>query len=192
MTKNHRAKSRFELKKFKYTFELKTGIFKTTKRSTDIYEFRIRCWACRSSIRWSWAPGLLSYQRPPSAGSPLQVMQQVSAGIQLLSRGQKSAVNWAQSSYSGWVTNWSRQLGGFGDLLSSLGITGERYTDWSHNKLTTTPPLPTSPLPSPPCTQWAEGGAARKGWLVLLGLFSFGELRYCARVRRSDSSGQAA
>lgn len=44
---------------------------------------------------------LLSYQRPPSAGSPLQVMQQVSAAIQLLSRGQKSAGNCAQSSYSG-------------------------------------------------------------------------------------------
>lgn len=69
-----------------------------------------------------------------------QVMQQVSAAIQLLSRGQKSAGNCAQSSYSGWVTNWSRQHGGFGDLLSRLGITGQRYTNWSHNKLTRPPP----------------------------------------------------
>lgn len=77
--------------------------------------------------------------------------------IQLLSRGQKSAGNCAQSSYSGWVTNWSRQHGGFGDLLSRLGITGERYTNWSHNKLTRPPPPHhhhprKKKLPKPPYT----------------------------------------
>lgn len=165
-----------------------------------MYEFRICRWACRSSIRWGWAALVLFYQRPPSAAPPppLQVMQQVSAAIQLLSRGQKAAVNCAQSSYSGWVTNWSRQRGGFGDLLSSLGITGERYTDWSHNKLTRPPPLRSPPYTHShehklPVSKGGVGGgdAARKGWLLLRGLFSLGELRYCARVRRSDSSGQA-
>lgn len=117
--------------------------------------------------------------------------------IWLLSWGQKSAVNCAQSSYSGGVTNWSRQCGGIGDLLSSPGIICKRYTDWSHNKLTNppAPPPPSNPprrhvyTPSlkPLC---GEEAAARKGSLLILGLFSFGELRYCARVSRDDSSGQ--
>ena len=63
------------------------------------------------------------------------VMWQESASGHLLSWGQKSAVNCAQSSYSGWVTSRSRQRAGIGDLLSSPGITFKQYTDWSHNKL---------------------------------------------------------
>lgn len=101
-------------------------------------------------FRWSRAAVLLSYQRPPSADSRLRVMQQVSAAIQLRSRGQRSAVKCAQSSSSGWVTNWSRQRGGFGDLLSRPGITCERYTDWSHNKLTRPPTAPPPPSTAPP------------------------------------------
>lgn len=67
----------------------------------------------------------------------------------------KSAVNCAQSSSSGWVTSWSRQRAGIGDLLSTSGITCQRYTDWSHNKLTKHPPpwtqtqAQTHPLPKP-------------------------------------------
>lgn len=101
---------------------------------------------------------------------PSRLMQQVSAAIQLLSRGQKSAVNCAQSSYSGWVTNWSRQHGGFGDLLSSLGITGERYTGWSHNKLTRPPP--SSPQPSVHPLAGAQTPSEQRGEQLVKGDFS--------------------
>lgn len=89
-------------------------------------------------FRWSWAVALLSYQRLPSAASRLRSCSRYQRPFSW-SRGQKSAANCAQSSFSGWVTNWSRQRGGFGDLLSRPGITTERYTDWSHNKLSTHP-----------------------------------------------------
>lgn len=138
-------------------------------------------------FRWSWAVALSSYQRPPSAASRLRVMQQVSAAIQLRSRGQKSAANCARSSFSGWVTNWSRQRGGFDDLFIS---------SWHHHRAiyrlksqqTKHPPFP-NPLQShaySPKAQPGEEGAARKGRLPLLGLFSFAEWRYYAAQRSSD------
>lgn len=113
------------------------------------------------SPNWSLqAP--LSYREPPSAlFSPSCSSSSRSCGrdrplvIWLLSRGQKSAVNCAPSSFSGRVPNWSRQRGGIGDLLSSPGITCQRYTGWSHNKLTKhpTPRAHTHPSPKAP---WRE------------------------------------
>lgn len=165
---------------------------------TNIHTLEISCLSCSTSINLNWSlEALLFYHAPPSAVfSPLGH----AAGVGQWSfssylRGKKSAVNCAESSCSGWATNRSRQRGGIGDLLSSPGITCKRYTDWSHNKLTkpNTPPQiygRTHTYTLSPKPLWGQEGAARKGPLLLLGLFSFGELRYCARVSRDDSSGQ--
>lgn len=140
---------------------------------------------CPVQPKWSWLCGLITPLHL-AVYSPSVIWQESASG-HLLSRGQKSAVNSAQSSYSSWVTSRSRQRAGIGDLLSSPGITCKRYTDWSHNKLNTPHLWHTQTLSKAP-RNWGELRAARKGSLLLFGLFSFTKLRYCTRVSRDDSS----
>lgn len=163
-----------------------TGVDPPKRLTTTIPQskYLARCTLDTLFVQFTWAEAelrALSRYRPLHLRCfPPAALQQEQAGGHLLSWGQKSAVNCAQSSFSGWVTTWSRQRAGIGDLLSSLGITCKRYTDWGHNKLT-----PTTYTHSHTCTLRTHSHrrpqiplyeravwAARKGSLLLLGLFS--------------------